>query len=147
MRTARCLRPAARKVYSATLPRMKLRDLAAVLLLACAASCCFARVLRVEVSNKADVLGGQSFGDAGAYERITGRVYFSVPVANKHNRRIVDLDKAVNLKNGEVEFWADFILVRPKDQKRANGSMLLEVPNRGRSRIIGLVDGGDWDLS
>jgi hypothetical protein len=25
--------------------------------------------------------------------------------------------------------------------------MLLEVPNRGRSRIISLVDGGDWDLA
>ena len=74
-------------------------------------------------------------------------MYFAVAVANKHNRGIVDLDKAVNLKNGEVEFWADFILVRPKDAKHANGSMLLEVPNRGRSRIIGLVDGGDWDLS
>ena len=26
----------------------------------------------------------------GAYERITGRVYFSLPVANPHNPRIVD---------------------------------------------------------
>lgn len=118
-----------------------------MLLLACAVSFCYARVLRVEVSNKTNVLDGQSFGDAGAYERITGRVYFGVAVGNRHNRGIVDLDKAVNLKNGEVEFWADFILVRPKDPKRANGSMLLEVPNRGRSRIIGLVDGGDWDLT
>jgi hypothetical protein len=101
----------------------------------------------VEVSNKSDVLGGQAFGDAGVYERITGRVYFAVAVRNRHNRSIVDLDKAVNLKSGEVEFWADFIMVRPKDPKHANGSMLLEVPNRGRSRIIGLVDGGDWDLS
>jgi hypothetical protein len=25
--------------------------------------------------------------------------------------------------------------------------MLLEVPNRGRGRILGLVDGGDWDLA
>jgi len=27
------------------------------------------------------------------YERIVGRVYFSVSVANAHNQRIVDLDK------------------------------------------------------
>ena len=26
-------------------------------------------------------------------------------------------------------------------------SLLLEVPNRGRGRIIGLIDGGDWDLA
>ena len=106
-----------------------------------------ARVLRVETATRADVLGGKEFGSAGMYERITGRVYFSLPVANPHNRLIVDLDKAVNLKNGEVEFSADFIAVRPKDARKGNGSMLLEVPNRGRGRILSLVDGGDWDLS
>ena len=54
---------------------------------------------------------------------------------------------AVNAKNGEVEFSADFTAVRPKDLAKGNGSMLLEVPNRGRSRILALVDGGDWDLA
>ncbi|MFZ0863840.1 MAG: alpha/beta hydrolase domain-containing protein [Candidatus Sulfotelmatobacter sp.] len=106
-----------------------------------------ARVLRVETATRTDVLGGKQFGDAGAYERITGRVYFSLPVANPHNHRIVDLSNAVNLKNGEVEFSSDFIAVRPIDPRKGNGSMLLEVPNRGRGRIIALVDGGDWDLA
>jgi hypothetical protein len=105
-----------------------------------------ARVVRVEISSRVEVLGGKAFGDTGAYERITGRVYFSLAVANAHNRRIVDLSNAVNLKNGEVEFSSDFIAVRPKDPQKSNGSMLLEVPNRGRGRIISLVDGGDWDL-
>ncbi len=94
-----------------------------------------------------DVLNGRSFGDAGAYERITGRVSFSVQIANHHNSRIVDLPNAVNLTNGQVEFSSDFIAVRPKDPKKRNGSMLLEIPNRGNSRIIALVDGGDWDLA
>src|SRR6266566_5500906 len=106
-----------------------------------------ARVVRVEVSSRADVLNGQQFGEAGAYERIVGRVYFSVAVANLHNRRIVDLDKAEDLKDGEVAFSSDFIAVRPSDERKGSGSMLLEIPNRGRARIIGLVDGGDWDLS
>ena len=57
-----------------------------------------ARVVRVEITSRKDVLGGQSFGNGGAYERITGRVYFSVAVANKHNDGIVDLENAVNLK-------------------------------------------------
>jgi len=106
-----------------------------------------ARVLRVEIASRGDVLNGKVFGDAGIYERITGRVYFSLPAANPHNLRIVDLGNAVNLKNGEVEFSADFIAVRPKDAHKGNGSMLLEVPNRGNSRILALVDGGDWDLA
>jgi hypothetical protein len=106
-----------------------------------------ARVTHVEISSRVDVLGGKSFGDAGSYERIAGRVYFSLPVDNVHNAQIVDLKNAVNRKNGEVEFSADFVAVRPKDPGKGNGSMLLEVPNRGRGRIISLVDGGDWDLA
>jgi hypothetical protein len=104
-----------------------------------------AKVLRVEVTSRTEILNGQAFGGAGAYERIAGRVYFSVSVANLHNRGIVDLDKAVNLKDSEVEFSSDFIAVRPKDPSKGNGSLLLEVPNRGRSRIIGIVDGGTWN--
>lgn len=130
------------------LPRMSLqRGLASLLLvLALTVLPLNARVTRVEVNSRSDVLNGKEFGDAGAYERITGRVYFSLPVANPHNLRIVDLDKAVNLKDGEVEFSADFIAVRPKDTQKSNGSMILEIPNRGRGRIIALVDGGDWNL-
>src|SRR5208283_5279374 len=95
-----------------------------------------ARVVRVEIASRADVLNGKEFGDAGAYERIVGRAYFSLPVANPHNRQIVDLGNAVNLKDGEVEFSSDFVAVRPKDPSKSNGSMLLEVPNRGHGRII-----------
>jgi hypothetical protein len=106
-----------------------------------------ARVTRVEIASRADVLNGQPFGDTGPYERITGRIFFSLPVSNPHNLRIVDLKNAVNLKDGEVEFSADFIAVRPKDPRKGNGSLLLENPNRGYSRIISVVDGGDWDLA
>ena len=113
----------------------------------CFAASLDAKVVRVEVASRSDVLSGQIFGSAGAYERIVGRIYFSVPVANPHNRHIVDLDKAVNLKDGEVEFSSDFIAVRPKDGGKGNGSLLLEVPNRGHSRIISVVDGGNWDLA
>jgi hypothetical protein len=106
-----------------------------------------ASVARIEIASRVDVLNGKVFGKVGAYERITGRVFFSLPVANPHNRRIVDLDKAINLKNGEVEFSADFVAIRPKDASKGNGSMILEIPNRGKPRITGLVDGGDWDIA
>jgi hypothetical protein len=106
-----------------------------------------ARVVRLEITSRADLLNGTRFGDAGAYERILGRVHFAASVANPHNRHIVDLDNAVNLKNGEVEFSADFIAIRPKDPHKGNGAMLLENPNRGHSRILSLIDGGDWDAA
>src|SRR5262249_8312842 len=106
-----------------------------------------AKVLRVEIASRTVVLAGKSFGEAGAYERITGRVYFSVPVGNAHNAHIVDLANAVNLKNGEVEFSSDFIAIRPKDAKKSNGTLLLEVPNRGHGGIIRMLDGGGNDIA
>jgi hypothetical protein len=133
----------------AMLPRMRLRVRlpSLLLILALIVLPLNARVVRVEIASRTDVLKGKPFGDVGVYERITGRVYFSLPVANPHNQRIVDLSHAVNLKNGEVEFSSDFVAVRPKDAHKGNGSMLLEVPNRGRARILSLVDGGDQDLA
>jgi len=126
-------------------PRHCLRCL--LLLLLWATPLLHARVLRIEITSRNDVLNGAPFQNAEAYERITGRVYFSVPVANPHNRPIVDLQNAVNLTEGQVEFSSDFIAVRPKSLNKSNGSMLLEIPNRGNSRILALVDGGDWNLS
>src|SRR5271165_4382810 len=109
--------------------RLRLHVPLVFLILILAVSPLNARVLRVEIASSNDVLNGKQFGDAGAYERITGRVYFSLPIANSHNQRIVDLGNAVNLKSGEVEFSSDFVAVRPKDAHKGNGSMLLEVPN------------------
>lgn len=105
-----------------------------------------ARVKRVEIRSRADVLGGQTFGNSCPYERITGRVFFSVAIANPHNRRIADLGKAENLRNGEVEFSSDFEAVHPKDAAKGNGTLLLENPNRGKPHIIALADGGDQNL-
>jgi hypothetical protein len=105
-----------------------------------------ARVTRIELESSTDVLHGKSFGDAGPYERLTGTVYYAVPVDNPHNGRIVDLRNAVNLRQGQVEFAANFVAFRPKDPHKGNGSLLLDVPNRGHSRIISLIDGGDADL-
>ena len=68
---------------------------------------CRRRVVRVQVDSRSETFHG-------TYERITGRIYFSLPVANPPQPAgIVDLANAVNLKDGEVEFSSDFIVVRP----------------------------------
>jgi hypothetical protein len=63
-----------------------------------------ARVTRVEIDTRTDVLHGKPFGEAGSYERLTGQIFYSVRVDNPHNAAIVDLHNAVNVRNGEVEF-------------------------------------------
>lgn len=117
-----------------------------ILLVLVSVSRASARVIRVDILSRGDVFHGESFGVAGAYERIVGRVYFSLSVANRHNQSIVDLGNAVNLKDGEVGFSSDFIALRPKDPAKGNGTMILELPNRGKRILVGFVDGGDTDV-
>ena len=98
-----------------------------------------ARVVRVEITSRADIQDGKPFGAAGAYEKITGRVFFAVDPANLHNRQIVDLDKAPRNAQGEVEFSADLYLLKPKDMAKGNQAVLFEVSNRGGRGILSLA--------
>jgi hypothetical protein len=102
-----------------------------------------ARVVRVEVLSRSELQDGKPFGAVGAYEKITGRVYFVVNPSDIHNRQIVDLDKAPRNANGEVEFSADLYLIKPKEMSRGNGAVLFEVSNRGGRGILRLVNGGN----
>jgi hypothetical protein len=101
-----------------------------------------ARVERVEVLSKADVLEGKAFGVPGAYEKLSGKVHFAVKPEAAPNKLIVDLDKAPRNAAGEVEFVADFYLLKPKEAARSTGSVLLEIPNRGGKGILAIMQGG-----
>jgi hypothetical protein len=105
-----------------------------------------ARVVRVEITSRADIENGKAFGNAGPYEKITGRVFFAVDPANPHNRQIVDLDKAPRNAQGEVEFSADLYLLKPKDMSKGNGSVLFEVSNRGGRGIVFLANGREGEF-
>src|SRR5579859_2441737 len=110
-------------------------------LVALFASIAEARVVRVEITSRADIQEGKPFGTAGTYEKITGRIYFAVNPANLHNRQIVDLDKAERNSQGEVEFSSDFYLLRPKEMDKGNGAVLFEVSNRGGKGILRIING------
>src|SRR5687767_2430533 len=101
-----------------------------------------ARVERIEIASRVDVLEGKPFGEAGAYEKLSGKVYFAVKPEAAPNKLIVDLDKAPRNAAGEVEFAADFYLLKPKEPARANGSVLLEIPNRGGKGLLAIMQGG-----
>src|SRR6185437_6212118 len=70
-----------------------------------------AEVTRVEISSRQDVLGGKNFGAVGAYEKLSGKVYFAVDPGNPHNKIIADLDKAPRNQQGKVEFSADLFIL------------------------------------
>jgi hypothetical protein len=101
-----------------------------------------ARVVRIEVLTRAPLAGDPASGTP-AYEKISARIYFAVKPGDKHNQPIVDLDKAERSAQGEVEFSADLFLLRPV--AKANGALLLEIPNRGGKGLLSIVDGGKPD--
>ena len=92
------------------------------------AATAFARVDHVDITSRTD-LGPH-------YEKIAGRVYYALDPKNPHNAVIVDLDKAPRNAAGEVEFWADLFIVRPREGR--NGTMFFEVSNRGGKAFVGL---------
>jgi len=120
--------------------------------LACAASLAIpssaeARVVRVVIDTREPLAGGASFGTTGAYERITGRVFFAFDPSDRHDRQIVDLGRAPRNAQGEVEAWSEFVMLRPVDPSRASGVTLLDVVNRGLMTLGVFHLGANRELS
>jgi hypothetical protein len=79
---------------------------------------------------------GREFGDAGVYEQIDAVLTFAVDPLAEVNSSIVDLQLAPRDSDGRVRFSADFSIVRPVDPDRAAHRLLVELPNRGRRRVV-----------
>lgn len=93
-------------------------------------------VTAVHLRERTDVLGGTSFGKAGPYERITATVHFALDPTLPANQIISDLSYAPRNAQGKVEFTADLYVLRPRDYHRTNGTVVVEVPNRGNMTML-----------
>ena len=95
-----------------------------------------ARVIRLRIERREPVLNGRTFGAAGAYEKLVGKVEFPVDPNNPRNDVIVYLKLAPRNAGGEVEASADFYMLKPVDPARGNGRVFYEVGNRGGKSIL-----------
>jgi len=95
-----------------------------------------ASVTRLQIDRRETVLNGRPFGAAGPYEKLSGKVYFTLDAALPQNAIIVDLNLAPKNARGLVEFSADFYLLKPVDPSRGNGRLFYEAGNRGTKRIL-----------
>jgi hypothetical protein len=110
---------------------MPRRLIACLLLFACAS---FAAVTSVDVTERSD---------DGGYERIVAKVHCAVDRALEPNRVIADIDLAPRNAHGKVEFSADLYILRPRDAAKRNGTLLVEIPNRGGKGLAGMFNLGD----
>jgi hypothetical protein len=106
----------------------------------CVAPPARAEVVGVDIESTVDVANGEAFGDAGAYEVVTGKVRFAVDPGAARNRVIVGLDRAARNAARKVEFSADIQILRPKDPAKGNGTLLFDVVNRGNKTAFNSFD-------
>src|SRR5215813_12250916 len=92
-----------------------------IALLVCAASA-DARVTRVVVEKReSPAFGGQLFGQAGAYEILSGHFYGEIDPKDPHNSIINDIQYAPRNTRGMVEYSATFTMSKPIDISKSNG--------------------------
>src|SRR5260221_7791618 len=106
----------------------------------CLAASAHAGVMRIEVVSSGPFAEGKTFGDVGAYTRITGRFYGELDPAIPANKSIVDLTRAPRNARGRVEYSADFDILQPADKAKGNGTLLYDVNNRGNKRVMHLYN-------
>ncbi len=95
-----------------------------------------ARITRIVVEQReSPAFQGQSFGEAGRYERWRGRAYGELDPKAPLNAIITDIQLAPRNARGMVEYSATFVLVKPVDLNKSSGLLLYEVPNRGTAAL------------
>jgi hypothetical protein len=95
-----------------------------------------AEVAKVTVTARAPVAGGEAFGAAGAYEKLTGTIEFALDPSDPHNARIADLGRAPVGPDRRVRFTADLFVLQPVDAAKGNGALLFEIANRGTKGLL-----------
>ena len=112
----------------------------------------FAAITGMEVIERKDA--GQD------YERIRAKARFAVDPKLPQNQRIVDLDAAPKNEDGLVEFETDIEILKPRDPKTGNGTLVLDIVNRGgqtlgmftekflmEKRFTAVWVGWQWDMA
>lgn len=90
-----------------------------------------AKIIRIVIDKTERYASGKQFGNAGQYERLTGRAYGEVSPSEIHNSIIQDIALAPRNDKGMVEYEMEFVLLKPVDLSKSNQLLFYNVPNRG----------------
>ena len=97
-------------------------------------------LLRFEITQREPYANARAFGATGAYEQVDGIAHFAVDPAHAVNQSVVDLALAPSNADGLVEFEADLSIVMPVVGSKGNGRAIVELPNRGRRRVVAMLN-------
>lgn len=95
-----------------------------------------AGTVRLEITQRESAFDGQQFGDAGAYEWLRGRVFGKIDPSHPSNAAVALLDLAPRNAEGYVQYWSDFVILKPVRMSSANRILLYDVLNRGEQKAL-----------
>lgn len=98
-----------------------------------------ARITSLDLAPPEPFAAGASFGDAGPYERVIGKVHGELDPADPRNAGIADITLAPRNAKGMVAYTTDFFMLRPKDPAKGSHTLVYEVLNRGRKFLFNWV--------
>jgi hypothetical protein len=101
-----------------------------------------ARITHLEITTTEAAFGGQSFGETGAYEHLTGRVTGELDPADPANSGVQDINLAPRNARGMVEYVTNVELLKPADTARGNRILFFEVNNRGNKLALSSFNAG-----
>jgi Alpha/beta hydrolase domain len=91
-----------------------------------------ARLTKLQILGRTTAFGGYSFaGDIGTYEKIYGKYFGELNPNDPRNAVIADIALAPRNANGNVEYSADFYILKPTDLTKGAHKAMYEPPNRG----------------
>jgi hypothetical protein len=101
-----------------------------------------AKITRIEILKSEPAFAGATFGEAGRYQHLVGRVAGELDPADPANAIIQDIALAPRNPRGMVEYATDIELLKPEDVTRGNRILLFEVNNRGNKLAPGNFNEG-----
>jgi hypothetical protein len=119
---------------------MALIRLAALCGVLCMWTAVSAEVVRFEILQTGPAFAGRAFEGVGPYVKVTARATIAIDPVDPRNAVIADISRAPRNASGKVEATGDVVLLRPADAARGIGSLLVDVPNRGRKLAPQLFD-------
>ena len=90
-----------------------------------------ARIKKLDIVSREPAFSGQTFGDAGAFERVKARVEGELDPADPENAIIQDINLAPRDARGMVAYSTNIEILKPVQMNRGNRVLLFEVLNRG----------------
>ncbi|MFZ4761318.1 MAG: alpha/beta hydrolase domain-containing protein [Alphaproteobacteria bacterium] len=95
---------------------------------------------RLEVTERQPVAGGEYFGKVGAYEYVRGKIHFVVRADAPNNAKVLGLSLVATNKTGQIEFVADFSLLKPVELEKGNGVIFFDAPDKGNMNALQLFN-------